>query len=144
MKKIIIGAIIILGSIVPLHAFASDTVIRSAAAIVTDTATGRIIYSKESSAMRAPASLTKLVTALVLFDNKPEMDRVISVIKADEVGGGRFGSKPTSTYYCKDLIAASLMASTNNTTNAIVRCTDLSRDEFIAQNEFEGARVGWH
>ena len=56
-------------------------------AIVVDPATGEVLYQKNSAAAEPCASLTKMMTALVLLEQKPDMDRVVEVTQ-----GGR-------TYY---------------------------------------------
>lgn len=124
------------------NAAQSATHIRSVAAVVTDTQTGKVLYSKNADTIRVPASLTKLVAALVVFDEQPNLTKPIAVGKTDEVGGGRLAVKKNATYYCKDLIAAALIVSANNAANAMVRCTDLSRDEFIAKMNQKARELG--
>ncbi len=141
-KSILIGVMVTVFAFLPVYQVQAAVEIKSVAAVVTDTATGEVLYSKNAAALRSSASLTKLIAALVLFDHNPQMQRAISVIKSDEVGGGRFGAKPGATYFCKDIIAVSLMASTNNTTNAMIRCTDISRQEFIARMNMKVRELG--
>src|SRR5881628_2981576 len=47
-------------------------------AIVVDPSTGEVLYQKNAGAAAPCASLTKMMTALVLLEQQPDMDRVVN------------------------------------------------------------------
>ena len=57
--------------------------IRSNAAYVMDTATGNVLYERKSDLVGPIASITKLMTALVVLEGGQPLDEIIE-IKADD------------------------------------------------------------
>lgn len=110
--------------------------------VVLDKATGTVLLEKNSSAYWIPASLTKLVTVMVVLDTKPKMDAIVTMQKADEVGGARLATKAGVSYRFRDLLYATLVASANNAANALARSTGLSREEFVARMNQKAADLG--
>lgn len=76
MKKKIIPFLLILMLLLSKNAFAGELAptIKGAAGITVDLDTKEIIYTKNIDSKLYPASLTKLVTAMVLSDNKKPED----------------------------------------------------------------------
>lgn len=86
------------------------------------------------------ASLTKLMTALVLIDLKPDWDKKITITKdqidyptayvgSDKSSEVDLASGDTMSFY--DLWVAMLVASSNQAAAALVDSTSLSKSEFI-------------
>lgn len=98
--------------------------------IVVDKNSGEIILSKNSGMLWPPASLTKLVTALVFLDTKTGLNKVVIMKKEDEVGGQRLATKAGIAYTARDLLHAALIASDNNAAHALARSTGLSSAQF--------------
>lgn len=87
MKKfifpIILSIFLILGLFSPLSASAleiSGVDIRAEAAILASLDTGEVIYSKNADAKLYPASLTKIMTSLVVLRNTPDLDKEILTV----------------------------------------------------------------
>lgn len=99
--------------------------------IVANSQNGEVYTAKNENASWRPASLTKLVTALVVLDKNPSLKGNVIMKKDDEVGGARIATKTGVSYRVNDLFNASLIASANNATNALARSTGISRDEFV-------------
>ncbi|HBA65567.1 MAG TPA: peptidase S11, partial [Methylococcaceae bacterium] len=57
--------------------------LKSSAAIVMDQETGMILYEKKSQNVMPIASITKLMTAMVLLDSKPNLNKSITITKQD-------------------------------------------------------------
>ena len=53
---------------VPQVVFADETVITSPHAVLMEASTGKIIYEKEKDVQVSPASITKIMTLLLIFD----------------------------------------------------------------------------
>lgn len=122
--------------------------INAQAYVVTDAATGQMLIDKNSDQSWTPASLTKLVTALVVLDAKPKLSKTVVMTQADQIAGGcsqggacikaRSGVKFT----VDGLFHAMLMPSANNAANALARSTGLSKAAFAAKMNQEAANLG--
>lgn len=116
--------------------------------VVADARDGRIIFSKDADMPWVPASLTKLVTALVFLDSKPDMNKVVKITAQDQSGGGCsqggacIATKPGVSYRLKDLFHASVVASANNATMAMARSTGLSKSEFAKKMNEKAQELG--
>lgn len=103
--------------------------------VVMDQVTGEVLLEKKPMDKWVPASLTKLLTGLVVLDQRPDMNKVCTFKKQDEVGGTRLNVKAGSKYKLGDLMHASLISSANNATDALADCV-MDRASFVlAMNE---------
>jgi D-alanyl-D-alanine carboxypeptidase len=101
---------------------------------VVDVDTGKLILASNENLPWPPASMTKLLAAATLLSTNPKLSKTATITKEDEVGGSRLATKVgRSTYTCKDLLYASLVLSANNATNTLVKCSGLSKEEFVAK-----------
>src|SRR5262249_28167000 len=57
--------------------------VRSEAALVVDGDNGKVLYERKAGKVAPIASITKLMTALVVIDGQQPLDEVIEVTKAD-------------------------------------------------------------
>jgi D-alanyl-D-alanine carboxypeptidase len=110
--------------------------------IVIDKQSGEVLESKSADLVWTPASLTKLVTALVVLDYNPNLTKNIAMKKSDEVGGARLATKTGVSYKVKDLFYAALVASANNATNALARSTGLSSEQFLEKMNEKAKNLG--
>jgi D-alanyl-D-alanine endopeptidase (penicillin-binding protein 7) len=106
--------------------------LRSAAALVMDE-TGRIVYAKQADEARPIASITKLMTAMVLLDSKLPMQEPITIVKDDrdllQLTGSRL--KYGATLTRKQLLQLALMASENRAANALARTYPGGKAAFV-------------
>jgi serine-type D-Ala-D-Ala carboxypeptidase (penicillin-binding protein 5/6) len=80
---------------------------------------GQTFREKNPDLRRAPASLTKIMTALVIMENC-RMDEVVKVSAgAARETGSRIGLKRGERFRVRDLLAATLMASANDAARAL-------------------------
>ncbi|MDB4939941.1 MAG: hypothetical protein JWO40_366 [Candidatus Doudnabacteria bacterium] len=118
---------------------ASMSNINAKAYIVTDLETGKTLIDSNADMLWTPASLTKLVTALVVLDTKPKLTKVVAMTKADQIAGGcSVGGECIKTivgtkFTVDGLFHAALMPSANNAANALARSTGLSSSQFVAK-----------
>jgi D-alanyl-D-alanine carboxypeptidase (penicillin-binding protein 5/6) len=99
------------------YVFAID--ISSPSAVVICEDTGRILYDKNANEKRKMASLTKLMTSILLVENC-NMDEKISVAKeACYIGGSEAGIMPNEEITAKDLLYGMLLPSGNDCALAI-------------------------
>lgn len=88
------------------------------------------------------ASITKLMTALVLTDMKLNWKAPVKLSYSDEVGGARLRVAVGGVYRRTDLLHASLMGSANNATNALARTSGLTRAQFLARMNEKAKSLG--
>lgn len=116
--------------------------------IVVNETNGEILAKKNSEQLWVPASLTKLITALVFLDTKPNLNKIIVMQKSDQTlggcsqGGACLPTKAGVSYRLRDLFYASLISSYNNATVAVARSTGLSSAEFADKMNQKAAELG--
>jgi len=109
------------------------------AAYVVDATNNRVLFQKNPERAFPIASLTKLMTALVLFDLKPEFDRVIEITAQDKRNSSRSHLRIGEEISVRDLLHAALMSSDNVATKALVRTSGVAHDDFIARMNLKAA-----
>jgi len=97
--------------------------LRSTAAIIQDQETGEILFAKNVSAIAPIASITKLMTAMVVLDADPDLSEVIaiSVEDIDLLRGTRSRLQPGAALTRDELLRLALMASENRAASALGR-----------------------
>lgn len=107
-------------------------VLRSAAALVVDSH-GNVVYAKESNKTLPIASITKLMTAMVILDSSLSMDEPIKINKQDrdliQLTGSRL--KYGATLPRRQMLQLALMASENRAANALGRTWPGGKKAFV-------------
>ncbi len=110
--------------------------------LVMDEVTGQVLLEKNAKELWAPASLTKLVTAMVLLDLQPDLEKAVVMRKEYEVGGVRFKSASNIAFRFIDLLHASLIASANNATQALAKSTGWTTEKFAGRMDLKAMALG--
>ena len=99
--------------------------LRSASAIVQDAETGEILYGKNASTITPIASITKLMTAMVMLDAGVDLNQDITISTADmdTLRGTHSRLKPGATLSRDELLRLALMSSENRAAAALARTT---------------------
>ncbi|MGP1676539.1 MAG: D-alanyl-D-alanine endopeptidase [Burkholderiales bacterium] len=99
--------------------------LRSAAAIVQDAETGETLYDKNASTVTPIASITKLMTAMVVLDAALDLNQVITISgeDMDALRGTHSRLKPGANLSRDELLRLALMASENRAAAALARTT---------------------
>ena len=94
--------------------------LRSASALVLD-AKGNVIYSKDIDSVRPIASITKLMTAMVVLDSGLDLQESITITKEDRDLVRLTGSRLDygATLSRKELVLLALMSSENRAATAL-------------------------
>ncbi len=95
----------------------------SSAAVVIDQTSNKIIYSKRSNAILPIASITKLMTAMVVLDTQASLDEAV-IVSEDDVDllkNSRSRLVLGTPFRRADLLRLSLMASDNRAASALGR-----------------------
>ncbi len=107
-------------------------VLQAKRALAIDVNSGAILYEKLSHEPQPIASITKLMTAMVVLDLGFDGEKVVQVLPSDERAGAFTNVFRYENIFAKDLLAASLIPSDNNATVALARSTGLSEADFAA------------
>jgi len=97
--------------------------LRSSAALVLDTTHDSVLYSRRSDVALPIASITKLMTALVVMDAGQSLDEILVVTEEDRSTGKGSVSRlvPGTRLSRGDLMHLALMASENRAAHALAR-----------------------
>ena len=70
MKRMLSGALLLclLALLIPTHAAAADLQIPAKSALLMDVATGTVLYEQDSHTPLPPASVTKVMTMLLIME----------------------------------------------------------------------------
>ncbi|MBP9762934.1 D-alanyl-D-alanine carboxypeptidase [Patescibacteria group bacterium] len=104
-----------------------------AAAVVMLPKTHQMLYSFKPNKAHTAASLTKLPSAMVFLKNPGAWERLITLSKVDEVGGGRLRVNVGTKIPLRDLFYASITASANNAAMALVRAAGVSMKTYLVR-----------
>lgn len=97
--------------------------LRSSAALVLDQNTGEVLYEKNSSAVVPIASITKLMTAMVVLDAALDLEEVITITRDDiDTLKGSHSRLPVGAQLSREnALLAALMSSENRAAHALGR-----------------------
>ena len=95
--------------------------LRSSSALVQDAATGEVVFGKNAEAVVPIASITKLMTAMIILDRGLDLEEKITLSREDAVAmkGSRSRLRTGLTLTRGDLLLLSLMASDNRSAAAL-------------------------
>jgi len=112
------------------------------AAYLVDLDTREVLWMRDPETARAPASLTKLVTAMVAVDDAGSLDRTVVVAKeATQVIPSVMGLSPGERVTVRDLMAGLFLDSGNDAAEALARGI-VPRDRFIRQMNQKATSIG--
>ncbi len=116
--------------------------ISSLSAVVIEPESGLILYEKDARTARPMASTTKLMTALLAAENLDPNATVTVPAAALPVEGSQIGLKAGETVTVRDLLAGLLLASGNDTANALALLMDESLPAFAERMNRRALTLG--
>lgn len=118
--------------------------LKSSSALVLDAADGTTLYAKNTTQVSAIASITKLMTAMVVLDAGLPLDEAIKIERADidtlKHTGSRLRIGVSFTRH--DLLHLALMSSENRAASALGRNYPGGLDAFVAKMNAKAAALG--
>ena len=135
----------------PMTAFAkpdwpSDTGIESEAGIVMDADSGAVLFGQNIHVQKAPASITKILTALVVIENSSLDDTITfshdAVYNVEDGSGNKNSIEEGDTLSVRDCLYLLLMRSSNQAANALAEHVGGSRDGFVKMMNERTAELG--
>ena len=118
--------------------------IKSGSALVMDINTGKTLYQKNPAQVRPIASLTKLMTALVVLDARQNLNQTLTIDQNDRdnikhtYSRVRFGTKVSR----RDALHLALMSSENRMASALARHYPGGRSAFIRAMNNKARQLG--
>lgn len=136
MKKIIFILISLFSFIFIKNVSAVEMDISAKSAILVDFNTGKVLYSKNENEPLAMASMTKVMSMLLIMekidDGSLKYDDIVEIsTEASSMGGSQIFLNPGDKYKVIDLLKGIAMASANDAVVALAEKTYGSKEHFI-------------
>lgn len=130
-----------------------DLNLSSLSALVLDVKTMRVVGAQDPDLELPLASLTKMMTAVVVMDRKLNLDQVVAIQAADNseltqpfaAVGDRISNinvKDGENITARNLLGSSLVGSANNATAALARAAGVSSEIFVSQMNEQAEAYG--
>jgi len=135
--------LVILCSVLPIGAAALNPPdITAESAILVDSETNQVLYQKNADIHRAPASTTKLMTAILLIENCRLDEMVMAGKHVEEIPSSSLHLKPGEKIAVHDLLHAMLLRSANDAAVAAAQHVAGSVSAFVAMMNKRAAEMG--
>jgi len=108
--------------------------------LIIDDNSGTVLYNKNSLAVASIASITKLMTALVILDTNPNWQQTVKINQEDKREGGMVYLLPGEEVTVKDLFYLMLVGSANEAATALARNSGIT--EFNAAMNKKAKELG--
>lgn len=134
MKKIILIILLMFSFLLPVNA--AEMEISAKSAILIDQNTGKVLYKKNENEKLAMASMTKIMSLLLIMEKIDEgvikYDDIVEISQeASSMGGSQIFLNPGDKYKVKDLLKGVAMASANDAVVALAEKTYGSKESFV-------------
>lgn len=116
--------------------------VSAAAAVVMDADSGQVVFEKDSHAHRAPASTTKMTTALVTLENAHLTDIVTAGPNVKNVEPTIIGLDPGDTLTVEQLLYGLLLPSGNDAAVALAEHVGGTEAGFVTMMNAKVAQLG--
>lgn len=121
--------------------------IESTSAILIDAATGQVLYEKNAKERRAPASVTKVMTMLIIMEeldkeNISIEDQVTVSQFAADMGGSQLFLEPSETVSVDDLLKGIAIESANDAAATMAEYIAGDYQSFIAMMNEKAKELG--
>jgi len=129
----VVGLILLLGSVAP--GWGQDSVVwpkvRAKGLLLVDLDQRRVLYESNSTARLAPASLTKVMTAVIAIDEGDPNAEVTISRHAARATGHRLRLRAGQTFRLGDLVQAMLVTSANDACRAVAEAIGGTELDFV-------------
>lgn len=133
-----------LGNVLPVRAAAEIT---APSAILLEASTGQVIYEKNATERRSPASITKIMTLLLIFEALSEgkvslQDEVVTSAHAKSMGGSQVFLEEGETQTLETMIKCIVIASGNDASVAVAEHIAGSEADFVEKMNAKATELG--
>ncbi len=124
-----------------------DTLVQAPSALLMEASTGTVIYEKDPDTRRSPASITKIMTLILIFDalenGTLKMDDIVTTSAyAKSMGGSQVFLEEGETQDVETMIKCIVIASGNDASVAMAEHIGGSEQEFVRQMNERAAGLG--
>jgi D-alanyl-D-alanine endopeptidase (penicillin-binding protein 7) len=132
------------GQMIGLHQSADSLDLKSGVALILDQDTNEVLFSKNSDAVLPIASLTKLMTAVVVTEAQQPLDELVTITDEDidTEKGSRSRLKVGTTLPRGDMLHLALMSSENRAAHALGRTYPGGLAVFVAEMNHKARELG--
>ncbi len=131
-----------MGRLAGLHGVADELDLKSSVAFVVDQDTNEVLFKKNESAVLPIASITKLMTAIVISEANLPMDEMIMVTNEDVRHASFSRLRAGTTMTRRDMLHLALMSSENRAAYALGRTYPDGMDEFMRLMNAKAVALG--
>ena len=134
------------GQLQGLHLGGDALALNSSVALVIDQDTNEVLFAKNSGAVLPIASITKLMTSLVVSDAKQSLDEIITISQDDiDTEKGSRSRLAVGTQLTRgEMMHLALMSSENRAANALGRHYPGGLGAFVAAMNRKAQALGMH
>jgi D-alanyl-D-alanine endopeptidase (penicillin-binding protein 7) len=133
-----------IGQIIGLHDSRDPLSLHSAVALAVDAESGEILFEKNSRAVLPIASISKLMTAIVVLEAGQPLDERLSISEAD-IDTEKFTRsrlRPGTVLTRDEMLQLALMSSENRAANALGRHYPGGLEAFVARMNAKSRELG--
>ena len=116
--------------------------VRAAAAIVYDPETNEVLWEENSQSQRSIASITKVMTATVFFENNPDTSQTVTIVKSDVFQASTTRLRLNDRVTIDDLLHLLLIASDNAAARALARVSPYGSEGFVVRMNEKAVELG--
>lgn len=150
LKKRIISFLLVLSvfAMIPIHAEAiSDEEVKAPAVILMEAGTGKVLYEKNPDEKRPAASITKVMTLLLVMEAIDSGtlsldDTVTASAHAASMGGSDIWLKEGETMSVDDMLKATVIMSANDAAVALAEKVAGTEDDFVHRMNERAQQLG--
>ena len=144
--SILLACSVLLAAAVPVYALDEES-ISAPSAVLMEAETGKILFEKNSHERRPCASITKVMTLLLVFEamdsGRLSLDEMItSSAHAASMGGSDIWLEEGESMTADDMIKATVVASANDAAVALAEHISGSEDAFVEQMNARAVELG--
>ncbi len=149
MKKIIfiIFSLLVFTFLVKVEAEEVDYAPNAGSTILIEATTGKVLYEKNSNKVYAPASMTKMMTLLLIMEELESgriklEDKVMISVNAASMGGTQIFIEANSEVVVSDLLKGIGIASANDASVAMAEYIGGSEENFVNMMNKRALKLG--
>ena len=155
MVRHVLGGLVFMAIVIPGMAMSSTAyateagtsrqpdrpVIKAAALYMVELQTGQVLLEKNATRRLPPASLTKIMTALIALESAP-LHEVVKIDRRAVVHHSSYQFQPGEEFLLRDLVTAMLVASANDACEAVAWHIGGDDKRFVAKMNERASALG--
>lgn len=144
---IFLSFLMVFMTITPLVVYAEEELITAPHGVLMEASTGTVIYEKDKDTKVSPASITKIMTLILIFDelekgNLKMEDEVVTSANAKSMGGSQVFLEEGEKQKVETMIKCIVIASGNDASVAMAEHIAGSEGEFVKRMNERAAGLG--